>query len=149
KVPADQRARAMYATADCLRQLGDMEGAMQALRQVVATGGGMELQARLELAGALASTGKIDDALAEYEGLTSVEQSRIAATALFGGGGLPRQKAAEARRNSNAAARDASALAYRTLKKMVLLFAFPDLSPLPELGYIELSERADELANAL
>jgi tetratricopeptide (TPR) repeat protein len=139
--PGPQRAEALLLVAQALRQLDDKDAAVQALKQVVAMGEGNDMQARLELARTLRLAGKNEEALAEYAGLIIAPQTPVASEALFQSAMIQREIVVQKQRASDAAgAERAREEARKMLKRLVLLYSFPELSPLPELAHIHLAE---------
>lgn len=140
------RAHAIYLTGKAHRQLGSYEDAANAFQHVIALGKGHDLEARLQLAKTLRDQKHDDEALAEYAGLISADASEIAAEALFDSGLIYRQRAADRRlQDDQAGMQEANTEARRLLKRMVLLYPFKQLEPLPQLAYLELAEIAAEL----
>jgi TolA-binding protein len=143
------RADALLLAAQAMAALGDREGAAQALMEVVATGEGRDLMARLELARLLAQDpGHAHEALAEYAGLISAADPMVAAAATFEAAQLNLHAARERRRlNDRPAEMRHRDEAQRLLKRLVLLHTQRDASPLPELALIDLAEMALDAGN--
>ncbi len=143
------RAEAVYLAGRAQRALGNPDEATKLFEQVVAMGQGFDLESRLELARVAADRGQLDRALGELAGLINSESSPIAAEALFTSAGVQRRLAQEARRAGNPQkATEANSEARRWLKRLVLLYPFPQLEPLPQLAYVELAEIAAELGES-
>lgn len=139
------RAEGLLLAARGLRDLNDPVAATNAFREVVSIDHGFGMRARLELARTLLQTGKIDEAIIEYEGLTSTEEPAIAADALFDSAQIYRDVSRRRKRDGDAAgSAKAREQARVLLLKLVLLYSHPELSPIPELGHIELAEIAVE-----
>lgn len=146
--PGPARAQAAYLAGLCLRQTRDLPGSLESFRAVASLKHGYELPARLELARTLDLAGDADAALAEFGTLISVEPTDIASAAIFDAGLIHRRRAEE-RKLANQPEPQKRALeeARKLFKRLVLLFPFPQLSPLPELSYLELAEVEAELQN--
>lgn len=143
---AAARSEAIYLTGRAQRALGEVDAASRSFQQVVALGHGYDLEARLEQARVSADRGEYQQAMAELAGLISSESSPIAAGALHSGAMVQRQIARQhVRADNQTAADDANREAQRLLKRLVLLYAFPQLEPLPQLAYLELAEIAADL----
>ena len=90
---------------------------------------------------------KLDEALTEYRSLINVERPTIIpASATYESAEIHRQKAIALKQNDEGPAavaelEEAQKLYYR----VGLLFAFPQLSPVPELAYINRAETLDDL----
>lgn len=147
--PRPVRAEALMVAAAALRDLKDNAGAITALREVVAMGGQTHgLTARLELARTLALDGQNEEAIGEFNGLFSVEETLVAASALFDAGTLHRKIVQQRLLGSDAAGADQQREeARKAFKRLVLLYSFPEVSPLPELSLINLAEIAEENQN--
>lgn len=140
-----QRTEALLLAADALRQLKDLKAAMQAYREVIAMGHGMGLQARLELARTMVAAEELEGAIDEFKGLYTADETATAAAALFDAAQVHRRLAQQRLRESNTqGAQEQLEAARANLKRLVLLYAFPELSPLPELSYIDLGNLALE-----
>lgn len=140
------RAESLYLAGKAQRALGQLDAAQQMFEQVVAMGQGFDLEASLELAKVAADRGQHSEALAQLAGLMSSESSPIAAESLFTAAQVHRQIAANHRRSDNRqGVIDADNEARKLLKRLVLLYPFKELEPLPQLSYLELAEIAAEL----
>lgn len=140
------RAEAQFVAGRAQRRLGRFVEATTSFGQVIGMGQGREQQAQLELAGTLADRGRRDEALMELAGLVSSGSTPIEAEAIFASALIHRQVAQErSRRDDKAAANEANTAARRLLKRLVLLYPFEELTPLPQLAYLELAEIAAEL----
>lgn len=139
----EERAEALYVAARAYTLRGEHREAAQMFERVVALGRGYELQARLGVAQSLAAQGRPEEALLEYEGLINAEASRIAADALWGAAQARNALALAATRQNNAdeATRHREE-ARKLLKRLTLLYSFPELDPLPQRGYLELADTA-------
>lgn len=139
------RAEALWLTGRNLLLLNDSDGAINAFGQVIALAQGFEPQARLELARTLGATNKTAEAIAEYNKLISVDSSEVAAAAIFENASIHRRLAQKRRlAGDEGGMRQELEEAQRLFMRLVLLLPFPELSPLPELAYLELAEvRAD------
>lgn len=139
-------AQALMLGARSLREQDKLPQAINAFREVVAMSVGHGYQARIELARTLAKAGQYEDALDEYQSLISAEQTQIACEALYDSGELHRQLVQVRLRESDAAgATQQREQAVMNFKRLVLLFSFPEVSPLPELANIQLAELALEM----
>lgn len=112
----------------------------------LAIGSDFDERAQLELARTYRDQGDTDAALQVYAALTSSTASQIAAESLFDSAVIWRDRARDRRRHDDREGLlSANTEARRLLKRIVLLYPFPELSPLPELAYLELAEVAVEL----
>jgi len=137
------RADALMVAADALRELKDRDAAIAAFREVIAMGQGYGYSARLELARTLAEKEDYEEALGEYEGLINVTETPVASAALFDAAHVHLKLAQVRRRESDTQGADEQREAARNaLKRLVLLYSFPEISPLPELSFIMLQEIA-------
>lgn len=144
----DQRASAMHYSAQALRSLDDLTAAVTAYRQAISLGQGQQPQIRLELAATLAQQGKTREAMDEYQGLINSEQSAIAAQALQQTAAMYLDVArTAATTNDSVGSRQAYEEARKNLKRLVLLYAFPELSPIPQMGYVRLADVEIELGD--
>ena len=135
----------MYLLGKAYREAKRPTEAQAALGQVIAMGRGFDAEARLELARALADEGETDAALGELEGLISHEQSRIAAEALHESALLHLDLARKADPGDVAGHQGE---ARKLLKRLVLLYSFDELTPLPQRAAIELAEVETRLGDA-
>lgn len=143
---AAARAEALFLAGRALRAKGELDAAEQALGQVIAMGAGFDLDARLELAKVVADRGNLEQAMAELSGLISSEVSEIAAESLYTAAMIQRRIAAQHRRTENhAGVVEANNEARKLLKRLVLLYPFEQVEPLPQLSYLELAEIEAEL----
>ncbi len=143
------RVETLLRTAKALRQLQDRDAAILALREVIATGQGQGFAARLELAQTLMEKQEYEEALGELDGLINVEDTPIAANALFDQSTCHLALAADRLRASDqAGVKLQREEARKALKRLVLLYSFKELSPLPELSFLGLAEIALEQGNA-
>jgi len=144
-IPAAVAAEATLLSAIGLRDLGELENATEALREVVARGHGFGYRARLELARILLQMGRVDKALGEYEELLSADDVAVQADAVFDSAKIYRQLAAKRARESNdegaAEARDEARNLFLRVK---LLFSHAQFSPLPQLARVNLAEIDEE-----
>ena len=146
RAAASVRSEAIYLTGRAQRQLGQLDQAAKSFEQVVALGRGFDLEARLGLAKVSFDRGRHQQAMAELGGLINSESTPVAAEALFTGARIQRSMARQHRRSDNVElAVEANHEAQRLLKRLVLLYAFPQIEPLPQLAYLELAEIAAEL----
>ena len=145
EVPIAQHVRALILSGRAMRDVGRPNDAIDAYRHVIALPTALATRARLELAQTYKSVKQYEEALGEYEGLISAPQSRIAAESLYDSAGIYRLLAAQFRRaGDQKAAVEASTRAHKNLKRLVVVHAFPDLSPLPERALVEMAELAHE-----
>ncbi|MDX1681550.1 MAG: tetratricopeptide repeat protein, partial [Phycisphaeraceae bacterium] len=95
----------------------------------------------LRLADTLVETGRPHDALEVYQGLIGARQSGIAAEALFSSARVLRDLARQQRRAADMSAAEKNLKeARRRLKRLVLLYSFEQLAPLPQRAWLELAE---------
>ena len=140
------RAHAMLLAGRSLRDLHDNDTAVAAFRNVIALGQGDEAQARLGLARTLTDQNKIAEALTEYNQLISVDDSNVAAAAMTEAAAIHRRLAEQERlAGHDATVRGELHEAQRLLLRLVLLMPFPELSPTPELAYLNLAEVLTQL----
>jgi tetratricopeptide (TPR) repeat protein len=136
----DQRAWALRMTGRSLNQLGDLPAAIAAYREAIALPHADPGRTRLELAGALRKAGSHAEAMDEYQGLINSEQSAIAAQALTQMADMHiNQAKASQQSGDTAGSRQQYEDARKLLKRLVLLYGFTELSPLPEQGYLQLA----------
>jgi len=141
EVNSKERTKALLLVARGLRNVNDPDAAIAAFREVIATGHGFGLEARLELARTLASQNKLKEAIGEYEGLISAENFDIASKAIYDAAQIYRDIDRRSRRASDKdAAAKAREEASGLLLRIVLLYSRPQFSPLPELAHIDLAE---------
>ena len=141
----EDRAHALFLTGQSHAAAGRSDDAATSFERVVALGRGYELQSRLALAESRAKAGRHDEALAEFEGLLNAQATPIAAGALYGAAQSHRALAHQATQRQDAAvAAERRADATRLLKRLVLLYAMPQLEPLPQRAYVELADLARE-----
>ncbi|MBL4700410.1 MAG: tetratricopeptide repeat protein, partial [Phycisphaeraceae bacterium] len=134
-------SKALMLAAQSLREQNQLPQAIDTFREVVAMSQGHGYQARIELARTLAKANRHNEALDEYESLIAASQTRIACQALYDSGELHRQLVQIRLRESDAAgARQQREAAVMNFKRLVLLFTFPEVSPLPHLANIQLAE---------
>lgn len=146
--PGPARAESAYLAGGALRESKDYGAALESFRSVVALKHGFELEARLEIARTLDLSGQADAALSEFGSLISVEPTDIASAAIFDAGQVHRRRANEQKlANQPDAAKRSLEEARKLFKRLVLLYPFPQLSPRPELSYLELAEIEAELQN--
>jgi tetratricopeptide (TPR) repeat protein len=139
-------AKTLMLGARSLREQDQLPQAIDAFREVVAMSVGHGYEARIELARTLAKAGRYEDALDEFQSLISAEQTAIACSALYDSGELHRQLVQVKLRESDAAGATAQReAAVMNFKRLVLLFSFPEVSPMPELANIQLAELAVEM----
>jgi tetratricopeptide (TPR) repeat protein len=136
-----ERAEALHLSGLASSAKGQHEQAARYHERVVALGRGFETPSRLEIARAFAALRRYDEALSEFEGLMSAQTTRVAAEALWGAAMARKELAVAATQQSN----DAEAATQRDesrklLKRLVLLFAFPELEPLPQHAALELAD---------
>ncbi|MCC6682114.1 MAG: tetratricopeptide repeat protein [Phycisphaeraceae bacterium] len=144
-VPAATRAEALYITGKAQRKLKQFDKAIESFEAALALGSGFDERAQLELARTRRDRGDREAALADLSALTNSETSIIAAEAIFDSAQIQRDIARDRRRQEDDAGRQQSnEEARRLFKRLVLLYPFPELSPLPELSYLELAELAIE-----
>ncbi len=136
-----ERAEALQLSGLASAAKGEHDKAAVFFERVVALGRGFETPARLEIARSYAALKRHDEALMEYEGLMTAESSRIAAESLWGAAMVRRDMAAAAtQQNDAAAATTHHDEARKLLKRLVLLFAFAELEPMPQRAYLELAQ---------
>ncbi len=141
-------SKALMLGAQALRAQNKLDQAIDAFREVVAMSVGHGYEARIQLAKTLAMAGQHQMALDEYQSLISAEQTAIACQALYESGELHRQLVQVRLRESDAAGATAEReAAMMSFKRLVLLYSFPEVSPLPELANIQLAELAIEMEN--
>lgn len=139
-------SKALMLGARSLRDQNKLPQAIDAFREVVAMSVGHGYQARIQLARTLAQAGQFDEALIEYQSLIAAEQTQIACEALYDSGDLHRQLVQVRLRESDAAGATAEReKAVVSFKRLILLYSFPEVSPLPELANIQLAELAIEM----
>lgn len=139
-------AKALMIGARSLRNQDKLPQAIDAFREVVAMSVGHGYEARIELARTLAKAGQYEEALDEYQSLIAAEQTQIACEALYDSGELHRQLVQVRLRESDAAGATAQReKAIMSFKRLILLYSFPEVSPLPELANIQLAELAIEM----
>ena len=147
-VSKKEQAESLYLTAQCLRGLGDNKGATTAFGQVIALSSGYELQAKLERGRTLFDMGQITSAIEEYEQLYGVRETRVVAAAIYESGRAYRQLARDRKQAGDTQrAKDANEQAATMFRRMVVLYHFPQLSPQPEISFIELAEIAEDSNN--
>lgn len=146
-----QRGEALLLLGSGRRSMGQLTEAREAFERMIAQGLGDGVRARLELARTYAAAGDDERALAEYAGLTSATSSMIAASALYETAMIHR-----ALGDKPAATppeqQEQWGLARALLKRLVVLYPDPALSPLPEKGLIalaQLAERQSDMAAAI
>jgi len=143
-VERSQQAEAAFFAGLAHRQLGKAENAIARFEQVVALGAGFDLRARLELARTLADQGERDRALSQLNGLIDAGQTRIAAQALLESARLHREQAQHHDRRSNPdRAQEARDEARKLLTRLLLLYDFEKLEPLPQRARLELMALAE------
>ncbi|MCX5659213.1 MAG: tetratricopeptide repeat protein, partial [Planctomycetota bacterium] len=146
--PGPARSEAAFIAGMSLRETKDFPGALDAFRSVGALKHGYELEARLEMARTLDLAGQTEPALSEFGSLISVEPTDIASASIFDAGQIHRRRANEQKlANQPDAQKKSLEEARKLFKRLVLLYPFPQLSPLPELSYLELAEIEAELQN--
>ncbi len=130
---AGVQAKSKYLTAQAYHRLKDYPKAITRYGQLVGLSKGYAVRAQLGLAQAMADAGRHDDALNEYEGLTAVRDSRVAATALLQSGEIYAHRALKEleRKNTINAKKDYDNAALR-LNRVSLLF---DKKPLENLVF--------------
>lgn len=139
------RAEALFLSGRLSAILGEWDQAITAFQHVIAVAAGFELQAKLELARALAQARRTDEALAAYTGLVTVEEADIASAALFDAGGLYRRIAQDCHAaGDHAAAEHNRQQARKLLNRLVLLYPYARLAPLPQRAFLELGELATQ-----
>jgi len=137
---AGARARALVLAGRAHRAAGRPAAALPALKEAIAIGTGVGLEARLALAGTLAEAGRPLEALTAYDELLGARRSGIAARALYESAALLEKLAAERRKAADLpAAREHRQEAVRRLKRLVLLFGFEALEPLPQKAHVALA----------
>ena len=142
------REEAVLITARCCRGRDDPESALAAYEQVIAMAGPLDLVASEERADTLREMGRYDAALQEYEGLLNRPETGVAARATFHSAVAHRALAGQRRRESDLpGAKRSVDRARRLLLRLIILYAKPQLSPLPELAHIELAEIEAELGD--
>ncbi|WP_432797727.1 tetratricopeptide repeat protein [Poriferisphaera sp. WC338] len=134
------RAQGLYMLGQIYRREGELEQARTALAEVFALGKGFDLESRIEMALLSADEGRFEQALAELSDLRSSEASEIAARALLESARIHRRIAQrrllEADQTGATESREAS---MKLLKRLVLLYPYRELEPLPQKGYLELA----------
>ncbi len=142
-VPAAIRGEALLQLGNAYRKAGSTDRAIAAFERVLRDHPPFQPHARLALAQTLRAAGRADEALTQYARLTSSQVSRVAAEALFDTGAIHRERADRLRRTDDrSGAAQALQQSYDSFKRLVVLYPFAELSPLPELAFIELSEIA-------
>ncbi|MAE64819.1 MAG: hypothetical protein CMJ18_11175 [Phycisphaeraceae bacterium] len=140
-VSGDVREEALFITARNRRALGEREEAAAAYTQVIAMAGPFDLLAWQEKADTLMELERFDEAIEEYAGLITRPETAVAARALFYCGLTHRAMAGKrARDNDPKGAAAANEEARSLLLRMTILYASAQLSPLPELAFIERAE---------
>jgi tetratricopeptide (TPR) repeat protein len=143
----ETRAEAQYLTGIAKRINGELEVSIALLTGVLDSEAtpNLKLEARLELARSLADRGRTVDAIKQYEMLISAKPSHIAATAAFDCATLYRALGRGKRADiAGSGSPENMKQAEKLFKRVVLLYSFPQLSPLPEKAWIELAELAQE-----
>ncbi len=143
----ETRAEAQYLTGIAKRVNGELEVSIALLTGVVDSEAtpNLKLEARLELARSLADRGRTVEAIKQYEVLISAKPSHIAATAAFDCATLYRALGRGRRTDiSGSGSPENMKQAEKLFKRVVLLYSFPQLSPLPEKAWVELAELAQE-----
>lgn len=141
-----QLSRALILGARSLRAQNQLPQAIETFREVVAMSQGHGYEARIELARTLSLANQYEEALAEYISLITAQETQIACEALYDSGELHRKLVQIRLRESDAAgAEHQREEAVKSFKRLVLLFTFPEVTPLPELGNIHLAELALEM----
>lgn len=143
------RSEAWLITGIAQRTMNKPDAAIASFDRIIADGKGFDVRARLEVARTLSSQNKSEDAIRAYTGLVSAEASEIASAALFESAML-QHKLADTRRQAGdpVTARRLLEESRRLLLRLVLLYPFKELSPLPERGYLELAEVETQLGEA-
>lgn len=140
------RAEAFYVIGKAQRSQRQLKPAEKSFEAALAIGSSFDERAQLELARTRRDQGDADAALQDFAALTSSQASQIATEALFDSAMIWRDRARDRRRHEDREGLvNANTEARRLLKRLVLLYPFPELSPLPELAYLELAEVAAEL----
>jgi len=148
-----QRAEATYLAGKAYRRLDQPDKAIEQLRAVIERAEGFTLEAKLELARALADQGRPRDAIDRLETLIDkTREARIVAHAHYQAATLYRTLAQQREREQNAdGARQARKEARRHLKRLIVLYGqFDQLKSLTRQARLHLialaAERSDEPA---
>ena len=140
KVQGGEMAKALYIQGQILQDQGKLTKARESFEHVVALGKGYDLDARIQLAKVTAANGNPEKAIEELKELCSSEASEIAARSLLESSRfwrkIEQQKLLQGDAKGAHAAREEAA---RHLKRLVLLYPYPELEPLPQQGYLELA----------
>ena len=139
--PGAVLAEALLLRGRALRQLQRYDQAEEALAHVQALGEGFDLEAQAERARVLADRGRHAAAIDALVPLTQSRSSRVAAEALYDTAANHRALARGAlRTDDTASAADHLDDAAGQLKRLVILYPFQELSPLPQRAYLDLAE---------
>lgn len=134
-------AEALLLRAKAMRARERYDQAEQAVGRILAMGQGFDLEAMAESAAILGDRGEHAAAIGVLTPLTVSESTPVAARALLRTASHHRALAREAAREGDAATRDRRlAEAARVLKRLVILYPFDELSPLPQRAYLDLAE---------
>lgn len=146
KLSAAARGEVLFLIARCHRQLNDHESAIIAYRSVVAISSKYGLQAILELGHSLKDAGHYEQAIEEYTGLMNSPRAAMSAEAELNCGQIYRAIAHRMILAGNTqGAQTAKQNARKLLLRLILLRSDPRISPLGELGHLELAEVEQEL----
>ncbi|QDU34870.1 Outer membrane protein assembly factor BamD [Poriferisphaera corsica] len=141
-------ARALYMRGQIHQDAGELNEAKDSFAYVIALGKGYDLDAQIDLAVVTAEQGQWEKALSELKDLRSSEASHIAAKSLLESARIWRKIAQQRLLDDQpVSARDARREAEKLLKRMVLLYPYQELNPLPQQGYIELASVVRMLEN--
>lgn len=135
------RSQANFIRGQALATAGKYELAQGAFERVIEIGRGMEAESKLALGQVLAKQDQYKQSNELLEPLLSAQQSPIAAHALFQSSTNHMALAEQAQRNN--APREADeyrAQARRLLKRLILLYSFRELEPLPQQANILLAK---------
>ena len=141
-IPDNVRAAALFLAGKAQRLIGDPTAAARLFEQVVMLRAGLEIEARLELAGSLQDAVQWEQALQTYALLLNASTTPvdITAEALFSSASIYRDIAKDVASTEPTAAQQANKDARRRFKKLIVLYNRPQLSPLAELSYLEVAE---------
>jgi len=144
-VPPVIRGEALFLLGQSYRKAEAHAQAIATFERVLREHFAFEPHARLALAQTLRDAGRVDDAMQQYSRASTSQVSRVAAEALFDMAQIHRERAMQRRRaEDRAGAIEAMQQAYDDLKRLTVLYAFAELSPLPELSLIQLAEIAQQ-----
>ncbi|QQE12937.1 tetratricopeptide repeat protein [Planctomycetota bacterium] len=141
-------ARALYIRGQLQRQEGELEAAKESFEYVIALGKGYDLDSRIELAAVIGEMGDLPKALAELKDMRSSEASHIAAKALLESARICRKIAQKQMLDDQSiSAKKTRHEAVMLLKRIILIYPYQELSPLPQQAYLELASIENVMGN--